>query len=579
MRWLKLSRLLAGLLLASPVVAEPVPHDWLEAEVPVRMANAEIPAAILAVVHGDQIRVLAYGVEADAVFRVGSLSKPVTASLILKLTDLGLLELHEDVRDDFTLLPIAPPLDRPLTLHHLLTHTAGFNERLFGQHVRSPDGFLPLHDYLRQHLPPRFIQPGQIIAYNDHHTALAGWLAERTTGIPFAELARQYLFAPLEMVDSTFEQVDIPAAMAPRLARSSQGLQAPNYDRDYIQLTPAAGLYTTAGDMARYMRALLGGTLAGSEAQLKIQFRHHPRLPGRGYGFAEGQHGDLQYFYKDGQATGFNARLLLVPEHQFGLFVAHNRTIFGPLGAINAAGRFNRALGTAVLERLWPVQATAEGSTDTSDLPLHDIDLSAYAGTYRTVVAARHTWERIISLFDEAVVQVVDGQLQSGRSTYVPTAESGVFQLVHHDNRYIVFDDHQQHLFIGGGAYERVPWWSSQAALLWVIGLPLLGLVVSAWRLLGIDGWRVVFGQGGLLVFFIGLAATFWFTDVQQLFYGPTAVLLGLLVLPLVALAGFAAQLAGFRRGRNLARSLGIVSGGCLFLWLNYWNLLGYWLG
>ncbi len=573
MRWHPLS--LALLMLPAATLAAAIDKDWLDSQVTSAMQQADIDAAIVAVVHGDEHLVRAYGTEEDAVFRVGSVSKPVTASLMLSLAAEGVVELHEDLAGELSALPLHPALEQPLTLHHLLTHTAGFNERLFGQHTRRVDRFQTLDTYLHQHLPPRFAAPGNIIAYNDHHTALAGWLAEQRTGKTFAELARTRIFAPLGMTSSSFEQTNLPTHIAARLIRATNG-KTP-YPPDFIQLPPAAGMVTTAGDMAAYLAALLSGDLPGSDGQLTVQFRHHNKLPGRTYGFAEGRHGALTTFYKDGQASGFNARLLLIPEHRFGVFVAHNRNIFGPFGAVQEAGRFPRRVGQVLTEHLWPA-----GDAPTPPRPDsgHGADLSPYAGTYRTTVAARHTWERVASLFDEATITIDNDALRLGSRLYLPAQDYFVNAQPPWDA--IAFRRHNEavtHLLIGGGAYERVPAWTTQQALPWSLGLPLLLLAVSGVARVRRTPWSTVLGQGAVLGFFCGFAAVMWLVDVQQLFLGPPPILLLLLALPVIATAAFLWQLVDMARRPAWLDAIGIAAGTVLLVWLNYWNLLGWRLG
>ncbi len=563
------------LWLPAAALATPVDRNWLDSTVTSAMQQADIDAAIIAVVRDDAHLIAAYGTTEDAVFRVGSVSKPVTASLLLSLAAEGVIDLHEDLAGELSALPLQPALEQPLTLHHLLTHTAGFSERLFGQHTRSIENFHSLHTYLQHHLPPRFAPPGNIIVYNDHHTALAGWLAEQRTGKPFAELARTRIFAPLGMHNSSFEQIDLPAHIAARMIQATDGVTP--YPHDYIQLPPAAGLFTTAGDMAVYMAALMRGGLPGSDRQLSVQFRNHHKLPGRAYGFAEGRHGDLTTWYKDGQASGFNARLLLIPEHRFGLFVAHNRNIFGPFGAVQEAGRFPRRMGEALAQHLWPATDAPAPSPPMSS---PGKDLTPYAGTYRTVVAARHTWERIASLFDEATITVDNDALRLGSRLYLPAGDHFVNAQPTWDA--IAFRHSSTdvtHLLIGGGAYERVPAWTTQQALPWSLGLPLILLALSGAVRLRRAPWSTVLGQGALLGFFCGFAAVMWLVDVQLLFLGPPAVLLALLALPIIAIGALLWQAVGVVRRPNVADAVGVLASAPVLIWLNYWNLLGWRLG
>jgi Beta-lactamase len=63
-----------------------------------------------------------------------------------------------------------------ITLHHLLTHTAGFDERLTGMAARSAEAVQPLAHYLARSMPPTFIEPGRVISYSNHGFGLVGLL-------------------------------------------------------------------------------------------------------------------------------------------------------------------------------------------------------------------------------------------------------------------------------------------------------------------------------------------------------------------------------------------------------------------
>jgi CubicO group peptidase (beta-lactamase class C family) len=119
----------------------------LDDTLPAQVKESHIPGAVLVLVHdGRLVLSRAFGfaeperqepMRADTLLRVGSVSKPVTASAVLHLVQSGRIGLHQDLRPILADLPIEPPLSLPLTLHQLLTHTAGFSESLFGQHVSA----------------------------------------------------------------------------------------------------------------------------------------------------------------------------------------------------------------------------------------------------------------------------------------------------------------------------------------------------------------------------------------------------------------------------------------------------------
>jgi hypothetical protein len=225
------------------------------------LTRYDIPGAVVAIVRdGEVLLVDGYGM-ADldrrvpmngelTVVRVGSVSKALTSTLALLEVQRGHLGLDQDLRPLLADLPVRPPLASPLTLHQLLTFTGGFNEQLFGQHVRAAGAFSPLARFLRDELPPRFAEPGAVVSYNDFQTSLVGYALERVGNERFETLAARELLGPLGMTSTTFEQVNMPGDLAARTARAytRRGGRLAAYPRDYISTTPAAGLYTTGGD-------------------------------------------------------------------------------------------------------------------------------------------------------------------------------------------------------------------------------------------------------------------------------------------------------------------------------------------
>jgi|GEM_PF-1543819 len=582
--------------------------NWIESE----QEEARIPGVITALVVDGEI-VLAQGfgdadvgahiaVDANTRFRVGSISKPVAATTaLMAMAEFGVAP-GDDLRSYLMGLAIEPALATPLSFHDLLTHTAGFSESLSGQHVTDPLALLELGDYLRERLPPRFEQPGRIVTYNDHHTALAGYVVEQLAQEAFSDYAQERVFDRLEMARSTFDQRDIVTSEMTPLARSywvSDDGVIP-YEQDLIMTTPAAGLATTATDMGRYLAYLLtppeNNTLLPdtlSMRQVAVQFENDPRLRGRAYGFAETTQGDYLVLYKDGQANGFGARLLMVPELGLGVFVAVNRSVLGHMGGANEAGGFMRAYTSAILDEAIPSSEAARNDPNI----LEGVDSRAFEGTYRTTVAARHTWEKLLAVTDTAQVTAMpDGSIMVGSGHYVPVDE-GIFQWHEGGPYYVGFeasdDDAAHYLLIGSGSYERVPWYGVMEGTTKVFGgvvaIALIMLISGGvmWRRGRLGPWAgfAMVGSAGRLGFAAILAGTFALMDPQVLFYGmpmglrvAVGIALGALVFDGLAIMSVA------RGGVRGVISVGIAivyfaSSAVFAWWLSYWNLLGWQVG
>lgn len=587
---------------------------WIEQA----MRESSIPGAAVSVIQGGKILYeKGYGwadiethvpVDARTVFRVGSVSKSVSATAVLAALEARGLTATTAAEPLLKGLPLRPPMESPLTFHHLLTHTAGFNEHLFGQHVPYRRQFKPLIDFLREELPPRFIEPGQLIAYVDYHTCLAGAAAAKLDETNFEELAETRVFQPLSMNRSTFRQVNLPGEIEAALAKSYTGAEeSVPMKRDYVLSTPAAGLFTTAHDMALYLLALdqeMTQVMSPESwrQQKRVQFSNHPRVIGRSFGFVSRQLNGHEVIYKDGQASGFSARIMLLPELGVGWFSVHNRNILGQMGAINSAGAFHRKLGSALLDRFFP---PADASAEEIVPPSPPDDFAArrhlYLGTYRNVTASRHTWEKLISMSDEIRVEADEAdrlRLAGGLFTEV---EPGLLQWHQGHPFYVAFrfegTGPASHLFYGTGAYERIPWYSTSR---WT-GRLLAGstLILVLWSL--VSGFQLLRGSadrssravhrcgvllaGANLLFLVIAGATLASTETYTLFWGAPLTLKLALALPLLALLPLLLLawrvVSGWRAGRpslliRLWATLQVAAG-IVFAWiLHHWNLLAW---
>ena len=175
----------------------------------------------------------------DEPFQAGSVSKSVAAFAALRLVDSGALELDQDVNE--RLVSWQLPDGEGVTLRRLLSHTAGLGVGFFPGYEGS--GELPTLVEVLDGTPPSVTDPvrvetppGNGFRYSGGGYALVQLLVEDVTGRPFAEVARELVFEPAGMASSTFEQ------------RTGAWHHYPEQ--------AAAGLWTTAADLARFVAVL-----------------------------------------------------------------------------------------------------------------------------------------------------------------------------------------------------------------------------------------------------------------------------------------------------------------------------------
>jgi CubicO group peptidase (beta-lactamase class C family) len=619
-----------SLLADSPAGAVPIdPGEFgafIDAFIEEERETHHIPGAVFLLVKGGEVFYargygfanLARGIPIDperTVFRVGSNSKTLTAAAVLQLAERGIVSLDEDVNRYLARLQVPAAFGEPVTLFHLLTHTAGFDETFFGQHAWTREDWLPLAEYLAAHLPPRTMPPGRIISYNDHGTSLAGLVVEEASGQPFSEYVNENLFEPLGMAGSSFDVANLPESIQANLAvayRFAGGEFVP-YEYDYINTPPAAGMVATAADMGRFLSALLqGGRLGDARIlsdsstahMLRRQFGHLPELEGRTFGFVEHTENGEYGLSKDGQATGFTSRIFLLPDRNLGFFSAQTRSVIEPGPSWNSAAGFHRRLTTAILDRYLmpdslyferPVAPEADSA----------FGVAPYVGTYRNMEGSRHTIEKLSLLFGETEVRDRgDGWLSINGGGWVQIRPE-LFQWAGGGPYYRGFrlgeDGRATHVLIGSGAEERTPWYETARFTMVSAGVVAL-LLLSGILVWAVGAWQIRArrrGQVGAhpgrglqaaasalcLLFLVAFWYVFTRSDFQDFLKGVTPALAAILALPVLSLA--LALPLPVLSARAWRRRSGALSGRIhfsavtlallvFFALLHTWNLLGW---
>jgi len=228
--------------------------------------------------------------EEDAIFRIYSMSKPITAAALMMLYDEGKFQLDDPVAGyipEFEETKVwvdgeAVDQQEPFTIRHLLTHTAGFCYGWDVSHVdslyaqASPGGLWGLGTLEKAMKVlatiPLKNQPGSKYEYSVS-IDVAGYLVEVLSGLPFDEFLQTRIFDPLGMKDTGF---DVPEEDFGRLAMiytktpESEGLSPVEGLTNGVKqkvtfFSGGGGLVSTIGDYGKFGQMLLnGGELNGT---------------------------------------------------------------------------------------------------------------------------------------------------------------------------------------------------------------------------------------------------------------------------------------------------------------------------
>jgi CubicO group peptidase (beta-lactamase class C family) len=202
-------------------------------------------------------------VDTLTVFQAASISKAVTALAVLRLVAQGRLDLDQDVNTYLTSWKVPTnehTRGTPLTLRHILSHTGGLTVGGFAGYAAG--AALPTVPQLLDGMPPanheavRVVTvPGTRFEYSGGGTTIAQLVLSDQLSLPFPEVMRRLVLEPVGMRFSTFEQ-PLPADLAPFASAGHEGGKAVAGGSHTYPEMAAAGLWTTASDLARFVVAI-----------------------------------------------------------------------------------------------------------------------------------------------------------------------------------------------------------------------------------------------------------------------------------------------------------------------------------
>ena len=540
-------------------------------------------------------------------FRIGSVSKLFVWTAVMQLVEQGKLDLNQDVNSYLKRVRIPPTYREPITMAHLMSHTAGFEESVVGLFAGSPSQLRPLAEILSREMPMRVRPPGLLASYSNHGSALAGLIVEDVSGAGWLRYLEQKILEPLGMKHTTGRQ-PVPDSLSGDLAvgyQFSDGDFKPQ-GFEFVPLAPAGSMSASAVDMGRFMIAHLQNGRLGqarilsesSARQMRERlFTHDPRLNGMLHGFMEMSQNGQKIIGHGGDTFVFHSILLLLPECDTGLFASYSS---------NTGGTARNELVPAFLNHYYPSQLPPAAKAT----PGHKIRDGRFSGLYAPLRVSHTSLAKIALLITNLrVEELEDGRLRTSGAGATPKLwieqEPMLFREVGGSNLMAFRQDDDgriAYVFFGSVppiAFARLSW-LEHPAFHGVLAGTCVGLIASGlvlWPILAIRnfGRRLVSSPprtarllgwlaGAALVSFLAGVATI-LSNPGQIAFGVPATLRHLLYLPLVAIALGAGMmvftlLAWYKPYWHFSGRLHYTLVTCatigLLLWLNYWNLIGF---
>ena len=249
----------------------------------------------------------------DTKFRLGSITKPFTATLVMQFIEEGQIDLAAPVTRYLPDYP-ASTGDR-ITIEHLLNHTsgiAGYTEMpVFGTTIRNSYKPAEFIDACFSKLELLF-EPGTRFSYSNSGYFLLGVILEQITGESYENLLRHHIFDPVGMNDSGY---DTPQPLlSKRAAGYDKRFDGSCVNTAYIDMTQpyaAGALYSTVEDLYKFDQALNTEQLLKSESKKRM---FTPCLGEYGYGWQVRQRNGVIITGHEGGINGFHTLFNRIPE-------------------------------------------------------------------------------------------------------------------------------------------------------------------------------------------------------------------------------------------------------------------------
>ena len=307
----------------------------------------------------------------NTIFQIGSLTKPFTAAVILKLKEDSKISVNDKLSKYF---PQQKDADK-ITIQELLNHTSGINN--YTDVIGPEDSAIVSRPVARQRILDIFVnkplafKPSTKFEYCNSDYFLLGLIIEKVSGMTYEMAVRHYLFEPLEMDRSGFDYINLHGpAKAVGYVTFNTNSHIPAVKWDSTVTYAAGAMYSNAGDLYKWYTAIAKKQIL-SAATWREAFK--PGLDNYGDGWWINQlYGDTCIMHSGGM-PGFMSNFYYFPEKDITIILLNNFGNYGEsLNLISnslAAILFNKAYS------LWAVNKA---------ININEAVLKQFTGTYTT---------------------------------------------------------------------------------------------------------------------------------------------------------------------------------------------------
>lgn len=296
--------------------------------------------------------------DVNTIFQIGSITKQITAAVIMQLQQEGKLSVQDKLSRYF---PGFANGDK-ITIENLLTHTSGI-------HNYTDDTVIMKNDVTKHYSENEMLklfasytpdfEPGTSWKYSNSAYSILGYIIEKVEKKPYEQVVRQRIFQPLGMTNSGFDFTN---------------LSSPNKAKGYFTLNPtpavapivdstiafsAGAVYTTVGDLYKWDRAIYTSKILKPESWKTVFTPYKNKY---GYGWTIDTLFGKQFTAHSGGIHGFSSYILRFPQDEIAVIIFDN-------SSSNAVGTISKNVAAILFNQSYDIPgAKKEITVDTAIL-------------------------------------------------------------------------------------------------------------------------------------------------------------------------------------------------------------------
>jgi CubicO group peptidase (beta-lactamase class C family) len=253
--------------------------------------------------------------DTKSIFRIYSVTKTFTSTVILKLGELKKLSLSDKLNKFY---PDFPKGDS-ITIENLLTHTSGIYDYTHGNNMpdQTEKSFIAFIE-----TRPLDFSPGTNWSYSNSGYYLLGFIIKKVTGMPYEDAVRKYIFKPLQMIHSGFDFKNLPD----KNKTTGYEIFSDEIKKEVIVYDPpgpfaAGAIYSTIGDLYKFHKGLQSFKIIDKEILIKA---YTPFKNNYGYGWMLRSYEGKDIVSHSGGAAGYRSNFVRIPNEDICIILLNN---------------------------------------------------------------------------------------------------------------------------------------------------------------------------------------------------------------------------------------------------------------